>query len=572
MEKAHDRNKAEGDGPTIAETHAALTAAPSMFEIDEADVFGNRLRVWKHAPASLRVILEASRARGDATFIVYEDETLTFEQHYRAAAHLATILVEQYGVEKGDRVAIVMRNFPEWSIAFWAAAAAGAIVVPLNAWWTADELAYGLEDSGAKVAFVDAERLDRLTGILPGLGIRTIVVRAAAGASPAAERWEDVLGTVPDDAALPAVDIGPEDLATIFYTSGTTGRPKGALGTHRNICGNLISLAFAARRAQMRAGKAPAPTSGQNVYLLSVPFFHATGCHSVLVANLAAGGKLVLMHKWDAERALELIERERVTTFGGVPAMVWQVLQSPSFTSRDISSVQSIGYGGAPAAPELVRRIDQLFPGRTPSNGYGLTETSSVTTMNSGVDYQRKPDSVGVPVPVVEVRVVDTDGNDLPLGEIGELWIRGPNVVKGYWGLPDESEQTFGGGWLKSGDLARVDEAGFVYIVDRAKDMVIRGGENVYCVKVEGVLFEHPDVVDAAVIGVPHQVLGEEVGAVIVLRAGCGVTADDLRAHVGARLAAFKVPAHVFFRDEPLPRNPAGKVLKRELRDELVDS
>jgi long-chain acyl-CoA synthetase len=278
------------------------------------------------------------------------------------------------------------------------------------------------------------------------------------------------------------------------------------------------------------------------------------------------------MHKWDAERALELIERERVTTFGGVPAMVWQVLQSPSFETRDISSVTSIGYGGAPAAPELVRRIEQLFPGRTPSNGYGLTETSSVTTLNSGVDYQDKPDSVGAPVAVVDVRVVDASGNDLPAGEVGELWIQGPNVVKGYWNKQEATEAAFGDGWFKSGDLARLDDEGFVYIVDRAKDMVIRGGENVYCVEVEAVLFEHPDVHDVAVIGVPHQVLGEEVGAVVVARPGSGLTADDVRAHVAAQLAGFKVPAHVFFRTEPLPRNPAGKVLKRDLRDEHVSS
>ena len=235
--------------PTIAETHAALTAAPSMFEMDEADVFGTRLRVWKYAPASLRVILDASRGRGDAAFIVYEDEVLTFEEHYRAAAHLAEILIERFGVEKGDRVAIVMRNFPEWSIAFWAAAAAGAIVVPLNAWWTGDELEYGLQDSGSKVVFVDAERLDRLTDVLPKLDLRTVVVRSDVD-DTRAERWEDLLGDVPAAAELPAVELGPEDLATIFYTSGTTGRPKGALGTHRNICGNLISLAFAARRAR----------------------------------------------------------------------------------------------------------------------------------------------------------------------------------------------------------------------------------------------------------------------------------------------------------------------------------
>jgi len=329
---------ADETGPTIAETHATLTSPPSMFEMEEADVFGHRIRVWKYAPASLRVILEASRARGDAPFIVYEDEVLTFEDHFRAVAHLATVLVERYGVQKGDRVAIAMRNFPEWSIAFWATTAIGAIVVPLNAWWTADELDYGLRDSGSKVVFVDDERLGRLAGVLPGIeGLATIVARAPQGSGGrGVARWEDVLGAVPAAAALPAVELLPEDLATIFYTSGTTGRPKGALGTHRNICGNLLALAFGARRAQVRAGKEPESTPGQNVYLLSVPFFHATGCHSVLVANVAAGGKLVLMHKWDAERALELIERERVTTFGGVPAMVWQVLQSPSFETRDI--------------------------------------------------------------------------------------------------------------------------------------------------------------------------------------------------------------------------------------------
>ncbi len=563
--------------PTIAETHATLTAAGSMFEMEEADVFGARLRTWKNAPPSLRAVAELSRLHGDAPFIVYEDEVLTFEQHFRAAAHLAGVLVDRYGVEKGDRVAIIMRNFPEWSIAFWAAAAAGAVVVPLNAWWTGAELEYGLTDSGAKVAFVDAERLERLADILPELDMSTVVVRGSGDAADqtaaqVADRWEDVLGEVPDDAELPDVSLEPDDLATIFYTSGTTGRPKGALGTHRNICGNLISLGFSASRGQLRAGRAsaaPSP-SGQAVGLLSVPFFHATGCHSVLVANLATGGKLVLMHKWDAERALELIERERVTSFGGVPAMVWQVLQSPSFATRDVSSVKSIGYGGAPAPPELVRRIEELFPGRIPSNGYGLTETSSVTTMNAGADYLRKPESVGVPVPVVDVRCVDPEGNDVPTGEIGELWIQGPNVVKGYWGKPDETEKAFGGGWFKSGDLARIDDEGFVYIVDRAKDMVIRGGENVYCAEIEAALFEHPDIADAAVIGIPHQVLGEEVGAVIVLRPGATTSAEELQAHVGERLAAFKVPTRIYFRDEPLPRNPQGKVLKRELRDEVV--
>jgi long-chain acyl-CoA synthetase len=559
---------------SIEEATAQLTAPGQMFEMETVEIDGYPIRTWKNAPPNLRAVLEQSGARGDLGFLVYEDETMTFGEHFRAAAHLARVLQERYGVEKGDRVAIAMRNYPEWSVAFWAAAAIGAVVVPLNAWWTAPELVYGFEDSGSKVVFLDEERAERLRDDLPALGLAGVIVAKAQGAlADGVERYEDVLGAVPDDATLPDVMIEPEDLATIFYTSGTTGKPKGALGTQRNICSNLLSLVFSNARSGLRnSSKAPAPdpAAGQNTYLLSVPFFHATGCHSVLVANLAFGGKIVIMHKWDAERALELIERERVTTFGGVPAMVWQVLEHPDFEKRDTSSVRSIGYGGAPAPPELVRRIETMFPGRTPSNGYGLTETSSVTTMNAGDDYIAKPESVGVPVAVCDVQVVDPDGNPVPTGEVGELWIKGPNVVKGYWNKPEATEAAFGGGWFRSGDGARLDDEGFVYIVDRIKDMVIRGGENVYCAEIEAAMFEHPEVSDVAIIGVPHDVLGEEVGAVVLRTPGSTVTAEALQQHVRDRLAAFKVPTHFFFRDEPMPRNPQGKILKRELKDELL--
>jgi len=567
--------------PSIAEVTASLTAPGEMFEMDEAVIRGVPMRVWKNAPRSLRVVLEQSRVHGERDFLVYEDERYSFERHFRMAAKLAHVLAEDLGVTQGDRVAIAMRNFPEWSVAFWAAAALGAVIVPLNAWWTGPELEYGLEDSGSVVLFADAERLERLgdhLGALPAL--RTVIVAKADRGAPlshGARHFDDVLGDVAADVEPPAVDIDPDDDATIFYTSGTTGRPKGALGTQRNICTNLLSLVYASSRAAARSADDPrladtagTRTSDQNVYLLSVPFFHATGCHSVLVANLAFGGKIVIMYKWDPERALELIERERVTTFGGVPAMVWQVLDHPDFAKRDISSVRSVGYGGAPAAPELVRRIEAMFPGRTPSNGYGLTETSSVTTMNSGTDYLRKPNSVGVPVAVCDVKVVDEVGATLPVGEVGELWIKGPNVVKGYFNKPEATAASFSDGWLHSGDVARIDDEGFVYIVDRAKDMIIRGGENVYCVEVEAALFEHPAVSDAAVIGIPHEVLGEEVGAVVHLAPGTTVTQEELRRHVAERLAAFKVPVKIWFYDEPLPRNPAGKILKRDLRQELV--
>ncbi len=610
--------------PSLRDATAQLTAPGQTFEMEEVDIFGVRTRVWKNCPPSLRTILELSRLHGDKVFLVYEDETTTFEEHFRQAATLANVLRDHYGVVKGDRVAIVMRNLPEWVVAFWATAACGAVVVPVNAWWQGSELEYALSDSGAKVAFVDTERLGRIRPHLDRLpGLQTVVVAdehrggtagspqdgpgtasedaagpGTAGPGTASEGragpdaahgagggttivpFAEALGTPAEDVALPDVGIEPEDDATIFYTSGTTGQPKGAVGTHRNICTNLMNLFFVNTRAGMRNSGAVADMSGpaQNAYLLSVPLFHATGCHAILVANTASGGKLVMMHHWDAERALELIERERITIFGGVPAMVMQAIDSPDFSKRDTSSVRSIAYGGAPAPPDLVRRIKEHFPGGSASNGYGLTETSSVATMNMGGDYERKPDSVGPAVPVCDVAVVpdgfegDEPAPDLPSGPdvLGELWIKGPNVVRGYWNKPEETAKSFTRGWLHTGDIARIDEEGFIYIVDRAKDMVIRGGENVYCVEVESALFEHPAVADCAVIGVPHPVLGEEVGAAVVLRPGASVTADELSRYLRERLAAFKVPTHYWFRSAPLPRNPQGKVLKRDLRHEVL--
>lgn len=565
--------------PSIREVHEMLCAPGAPFEMEELEIRGTPTRVWKNAPPSLGAILESSRAHGDRTFLLYEDDRWSFARHHRTAAQLAHRLIDRFGVTPGDRVAIAMRNFPEWSVAFWAAAAAGAVVVPLNSWWNGNELSYGLDDSGSKVLFADAERFDE---VLPHFGeldaLETMVVardaRAAGGSGlpePGID-FAEAVGDVDAKAELPEVGVQPEDDATIFYTSGTTGFPKGVLGTHRNICTNLVSLGFATVRGALRSGaEAQAPDGQPNVYLLSVPFFHATGCHSVLVANLAGGNEIVLMHRWDPGRALELIEREKVTTFGGVPAMVWQAIEHPDFATRDLSSLKSVAYGGAPAAPELVRRIEELFPGRVPSNGWGLTETSSVTTFNSGADYIAHPDSVGVPVAVCDVKAVDTGDKPVPLGEAGELWVRGPNVVKGYYHKPDETAATFTpDGWLRTGDVGKLDDEGFVYLVDRAKDLVIRGGENISSVEVEATLFEHPAVTDAAVIGLPHHSLGEEVGAVVHLEAGATVTEDELRAFVAQRLAGFKVPVRIWFRDEPLPRNPAGKILKRALKEEVV--
>jgi long-chain acyl-CoA synthetase len=560
---------------SVADADLQLTAPGQPFEVTEVEIRGISIRTWANAPGTLVDVLRASRGHGEQVFLVYEDDRMTFEEHYLAASHLATVMIERFGVVKGDRVCIAMRNFPEWSVAFWAAAAAGAVVVPLNAWWTGEELAYGLSDSGSVLLIADGERAERIGPHLPDLPDLRSVVVARSGEGKQASlpeghlRFEEVLGEVPADAVPPEIDLGPEDDATIFYTSGTTGRPKGALGTHRNICTNPMSLFYVATRLAVRTGT-EAGSGGANSYLLSVPFFHATGCHSVLVANALAGGKITMMYRWDPARALELIEREQVTTFGGVPAMAMQILDHPDFDKRDTSSVRSVAYGGAPAPPDLVKRIKAHFPGGGASNGYGLTETSSLSTMNTGDDYVARPASVGPPVPVVEVKVVGPGGDTLAPGDVGELWIKGPNVVKGYWGKPEATEATFTHGWLHTGDVARLDDDGFVFIVDRAKDMLIRGGENIYCVEIESVLHDHPAVSDAAIIGIPHPVLGEEVGAVVQLRAGTTATEDELRRHVASRLAGFKVPVRVWFSEEPLPRNPAGKILKRQLRDQRV--
>ncbi|WP_329520625.1 class I adenylate-forming enzyme family protein [Spirillospora sp. NBC_01491] len=557
---------------SIAEVRVAITAPGQPFEMDEIDVRGVRTRVWKHGPGTLRDVLEGSLAHGDAPFLVYGDERTSFAAHHARVAVFARRLIERYGIGKGDRVAIAMRNYPEWPVVFFAAAVAGAVVVPLNAWWSAAELEYGLRDSGARLLVADAERARRLAPALPGLGVPVIVVRGGGPPVPGTEAFGDVLGEVPGGAALPAVPLDPEDDATIFYTSGTTGRAKGALGTHRNIAGTPFNLAYGTLSAGVRAGRplAELMAPGPRVTLLSVPFFHVTGCHSVLVGSAVQGGTVVLMHKWDAGRALELIERERVTAFGGVPSMAWQVLTHPRFGEHDTSSLTGVSYGGAPAPPALVDTIGDRLPERVPGNGYGLTETSSVTTYNSGANYLERPGSVGPPVAVCDVRVVGAAGEDLPDGEVGELLIRGPNVIKGYWNRPEATGRAFEGGWFRSGDLARVDADGFVYIVDRAKDMLIRGGENVYCAEVEAALYEHPAVLDCAVIGVPHQVLGEEVGAVVRLRPGAAATPAALREFLAGRIASFKVPAHLWFREGELPRNPGGKLLKTRLRAELL--
>ena len=561
---------------SIAQAHAVLTGPGSPLEIETKTIRGEELRVYKGGPQTLRDIFDLSRTHGDLEFIVYENERISYRAHANAAAKLAAILRDTYGVQKGDRIALVMRNLPEWPVVFWAGIILGAMVCPLNAWWTADELEYGLRDSGAVLAIVDVERADRIAEKLPSVpNVRNVIVARGGDDNPAgAIALEGLIGSanswanLPDTPA-PDVQLDPEDLCTLFYTSGTTGAPKGAFGTHRNVITNLMNMMVNNARQFLRRGEmppAPDASAPKKVTLLSIPLFHVTACHAVLIPSIAQGAKIVMMRRWDALAGIQLIEREKINNFGGVPAIAWQVIEHPQLRDYDTSSVENVSYGGAPSAAELVRKIVETFPKVSPGQGYGLTETSAAVTNIGSEDYENRPLSCGPAHPINDVRVVDADGKDVALGEVGELWIRGPNVIVGYWNKPEATEAAFGGGWFKSGDLVRMDEEGFIFIVDRAKDMIIRGGENVYCSEIEDVLYTHPDISDAAIVGVPHKVLGEEVGAIVTVPIGSDVTDEDVRRWVGAKLASFKVPAHVRIMNEPLLRNANGKILKRELK------
>jgi long-chain acyl-CoA synthetase len=547
---------------TLAEAHARLTAPGAPFETTETIIRGVAMPVWKHVPTTAAEAFQRARQFGAREFLIHEQERVTYEGFARAALAVAALLAER-GLKKGDRVALVMRNLPEWPVIFMGALLAGAIAVPLNAWWTGTELAYALLDSGARFVFADAERLARLSD-LPPMVQEVIAVRAANPRGVTV--LEDMIGAPAHWARLPdrpmsAMTLLPEDDATIFYTSGTTGAPKGALGTHRSLTTNIFAQPFSNARNSLRRGE-EIPKAGQRVTLLAVPFFHVIGSLSVLVPNMAAGGKLVLMRKFEPGEAQALIAREKVTVTGGVPAVALSLLEQTR--DHDLSSLEMVTYGGAPSPVSLARDIHEKL-GAMPGQGWGMTETSATCTTHSGLDYLHRPTSCGPALPVCRLKVMGGQ-RELPAGEAGELWAFGPNIVKGYWNRPEATAERFQDGWVKTGDLAVLDEEGFCTILDRGEDMLIRGGENIYCIEVENILLQHPAVADAALIGLAHPLLGEVPAAAVQLRAGIVVSEEALRKFAADRLAAFKVPVMLRLGSEALPRNSTGKLDKQALR------
>jgi long-chain acyl-CoA synthetase len=558
---------------TFQEACAAVCAPGSMFEIQETEVMGRTSKVFAGTPPNIRALFELAALRTDE-FIIFESERWTMPRVLEMAGQIGHLLVNDLGVTKGDRVAIAMRNYPEWIAAFAAITSVGAVVVPMNAWWVTDELVFAIEDSGSKVVIADAERLQRIQDAAPGAINAKIVVARATGELP-----EGVLNldeALTAGATMPDADIDPDDDMTILYTSGTTGRPKGAVSTHRAVLSALLAFAARAAVSAVREPEDPATVeeggAPQTAFMLCVPLFHVTGLVPVMLGSFVSGAKLVMTYKWEPNRALELIEQERVTNFVGVPTMSWDLLEAETFAERDTSSLRSVGGGGAPMPPELVKRIDENFQRGRPGLGYGMTETNAYGPQNAGDDFVNNPKSTGRPVPIMDVKVTDLEGNDLAVGETGEIWFRSPSLIRGYWNRPEATAETIVDGWLRSGDIGHLDDEGYVYVSDRAKDMILRGGENIYCAEVEATIYEHPAVYEAAVYGIPDERLGEELACHVMVKEGETLDAGELQKFVGERLAKFKVPSVITIVNESLPRNASGKILKRDLRDALIAS
>ncbi len=550
-----------------------LTAEGQMFEMTEVDVGGQNLKAWKNAPGSLRDIWMLSAGYADKDYLVYQDERWTYAEAHDQVARIAHWLTAN-GIGQHDRVAIAMRNYPEWMLSYWAVVSIGAVAVGMNAWWVAEEMKYGLEDSAPKALICDRERLERFDEIRENFPNMVVAAVRVDEVPSWARPWSEVLATEP---VLTEVTIDPDDDACIFYTSGTTGFPKGAQLTHRGCSNNLMSLMFinmaqAAAAAAVAGEENPDPmASGAPPVagIVATPLFHVTANNCLAQTMTIAGGKLVTMYKWDAGEAIRIIEKEGITTFTGVPVMSREIIQHPDFQTRDTSSLQALGGGGAAVQPDLVDKIDKGGRGARPSQGYGMTEVCGIISASAGDYFVDKPNSAGIIMPIYEVKVVDGDNNPLPVGETGEICVRGAQVIKGYLNRPEATAETIVDGWLYTGDIGYVDEHNFVYLVDRAKDMVLRGGENVYCSEVEAAIFKHEAVAEAAVFSVPDERLGEEVGAAIFPSQDTHPSAEEIREFCAGLLAKFKIPRYIWIVDQPLPRNASGKFVKKELQEAL---
>lgn len=544
-----------------------LLAPDSPFALGTATIGGQEYRVFAKAPANLGELYDLGMAAADDTFLVYLEERHSFAETIDMARRLARALLEEHGVRKGDRVAICARNSPQWCLGYMAATLIGAIVAPMNSWSTARELRYMVEDSGARLIFADPPRRKLLGEAAGGLDVVMLQPEAGCGLPETMallSRHEPL-----SDAELGELRIAADDDAALMYTSGSTGNPKGVLLSHRSIINALLTWVFVrAVNDRVYPELVEENPPWQPALLVNVPLFHATGSHAQFLASFLVPRKLVMMRKWDAEAALRLIEQERISIFHGVPTMTWEIMQSENFHKTDLASLRAVQSGGAPRPPEhLAMMLEKFPPAAIPGLGYGLTETNAIGAIISHKFYAARPHSTGRPTPpVTDLRIIDDDWRTLGPNETGEICIKGPTVMKGYWKQPEATAEVLRDGWFRTGDIGKLDELGFLTILDRAKDIIIRGGENIACVEVEYAVSEHPAVSEVAVFGLPDDRLGEVPAASVMLKPGATLDAEELASFLSERLAAFKIPRRIFPQREQLPRTGTGKIAKRELR------
>lgn len=552
-----------------------LTTQGAPFELVSIEIKGHKYLSYKNSPDTVRELIDKGREFSEQPFLTYMGATTSYCEFFKRVDSLAWQLQKEYQLKSGDRIAIAMRNRPEWVESYAAIMQIGAVVVPLNSWGSRDELAHGLLDSQAKVLICDVERQEKISK-LDALGdLYQIVVdpQKYQQKKDGSSIYEKLIRTSIGKKPELVEDLNGDSPAQIMYTSGTTGKAKGAFSSQRSICQAIVNMEFHAMCSAMAEPDAFAPLIDSGLTpssLLSVPLFHVSGCYAAFLLNVRAGRRLVMTYKWDPEEALKLIESEKITSFSAAPAMVIELLRHPKLTDYDISSLFALGGGGGACPPAFKAAIEEAMGGAYVGTGYGMTESNATGSSCVGSAYSKKPQSAGKLSPIVEFKTVNENGDPLKRGEAGEIWLKSITNIKEYWNRPDETANCFRDGWMATGDIGYIDEDDFVFIVGRKKDVIIRAGENIYPAEIEALVSKLPGIMESAVIGVPDQVLGEVAVLVARVSGPSEEIASDINSCIKGKLAGFKVPEKIIFRSKAFPKNATGKILKDALREELT--